>query len=61
MDWFFFLLCLERLCSQRRRRIPLDMKAQMQTGILPVILFTAIQSLHTKSDSPESTLHALAC
>lgn len=35
----------------REKEHPLDVKAQTQTEILRVAVFTAVRSLHTKSDS----------
>lgn len=54
------LSCLERLCSHQRKSIPVGMEAQIQTEILRLAVFTAVQSLHTECDSLESVLHALA-
>lgn len=38
----------------------MGMEAQIQTEILRLAVFTAVQSLHTECDSLESVLHALA-
>lgn len=65
--WGFhsWLVCapvlLREAVQPTEKEHPLDMKAQMQTEILRVTVFTAVQPLHTTSDSPEPVLHALAC